>query len=217
MDNKYNVFLRLLKLNSNKNDNQKVFKDFITVFAIKLSNKVFFNKSNDELCREITKEYSEEEKILFYSLAAELTRLFYKENSPYDILGDIYKKISEKDYLQLYNNNSSKLQEVGRKLQGIININRKTNNGRMLEVNCGSGAMILAYASTLKMFNLDYKKDLEVTAIDTDMFNVFMTYIQLYFYEISAIVIWVDKNSNKELMRLYTPTYENQYENLMVA
>lgn len=158
MDNKYNVFLRLLKLNSNKNDNQKVFKDFITVFAIKLSNKVFFNKSNDELCREITKEYSEEEKILFYSLAAELTRLFYKENSPYDILGDIYKKISEKDYLQLYNNNSSKLQEVGRKLQGIININRKTNNGRMLEVNCGSGAMILAYASTLKMFNLDYKK-----------------------------------------------------------
>lgn len=217
MDNKYNVFLRLLKLNSNKNDNQKLFKDFITVFAIKLSNKVFFNKSNDDLCREITKQYTEEEKILFYSLASELTRLFYKENSPYDILGDIYKKISEKDYLQLYNKNSSKLQEVGRKLQGIININKKTNNGRMLEVNCGSGAMILAYASTLKMFNLDYKKDLEVTAIDTDMFNVFMTYIQLYFYEISAIVIWVDKNTNKELMRLYTPTYEKQYENLMVA
>ena len=48
-------------------------------------------------------------------------------------------------------------------------------------MNCGSGVMILAYASTLKMFKLDYKFDLEVTAIDTDIINVFMTYIQLYF------------------------------------
>ena len=34
------------------------------------------------------------------------------------------------------------------------------------------------------MFKLDYKFDLEVTAIDTDIINVFMTYIQLYFFEI---------------------------------
>ena len=66
-------------------------------------------------------------------------------------------------------------------------------------MNCGSGAMILAYASTLKMFKLDYKYDLEVTAIDTDIINVFMTYIQLYFFEISAVVILVDEKTNKEL------------------
>ena len=77
--------------------------------------------------------------------------------------------------------------------------------------------MILAYASTLKMFKLDYKYDLEVTAIDTDIINVFMTYIQLYFLEISAVVILVDEKTNKELMRLYTPLYENEEENLMVA
>ena len=59
----------------------------------------------------------------------------------------------------------------------------------MVEFNCGSGAMILAYASTLHIFKLDYKIDLDVAAIDTDIINVFMTYIQLYFYEISAIVI----------------------------
>lgn len=77
--------------------------------------------------------------------------------------------------------------------------------------------MILAYASTLKMFKLDYKYDLEVTAIDTDIINVFMTYIQLYFFEISAVVILVDKKTNRELMRLYTPNYEDDVENLMVA
>ena len=114
-------------------------------------------------------------------------------------------------------NNNSPLQEVGKKLQGIININKKTNNGNMIEVNCGSGAMILAYASTLKMFKLDYKKDLQVTAIDTDIINVFMTYIQMWFFDIAATVILVDEKSNKELMRLYTPAYEDEEENLMVA
>ena len=87
----------------------------------------------------------------------------------------------------------------------------------MVEVNCGTGAMILAYASTLKMFKLNYKFDLEVTAIDTDVINVFMTYIQLYFFEISAVVILVDEKTNKELMRLYTPFNKYDMENLMVA
>lgn len=102
-------------------------------------------------------------------------------------------------------------------MQGVININKKTNNGKMLEMNCGSGAMILAYASTLKIFKLDYKIDLEVTAIDTDIINVFMTYIQLYFYDIAAVVILADEKSNKEIMRLYTPAYDNDIGNLMVA
>ena len=109
------------------------------------------------------------------------------------------------------------MQEVGRKLQGVININKKNNNGKMIEVNCGTGAMILAYASTLNMFKLDYKKDLQVTAIDTDIINVFMTYIQLYFYEINATVILIDEKNNKELMRLYTPKYENDNENMIAA
>lgn len=87
----------------------------------------------------------------------------------------------------------------------------------MVEVNCGTGAMILAYASTLKMFKLNYKFDLEVTAIDTDIINVFMTYIQLYFFEISAVVILLEEKTNRELMRLYTPFYKDDIESLMVA
>ena len=44
-----------------------------------------------------------------------------------------------------------------------------------------------------------------------------MTYIQLYFYEISAVVILVNEENNKEIMRLYTPLYENEEENVKVA
>ena len=215
MNKKYEVFIQLLNFNNEKYSAEKVFKDFIALFAIGLSNNVIFNKENQEMYEEIYKSYDSSEQYIFYALSAELTKLFCNEKGPYDILGEIYQKITNKNYLKLISN--SPLQEVGKKLQGVININKKANNGKMLEVNCGSGAMILAYASTLKIFKLDYKFDLEVTAIDTDITNVFMTYIQLYFFEISAIVILADEKNNKELMRLYTPSYEDEMENYKAA
>lgn len=217
MENKkYELFINLLNFSKEKYSTEKVFKDFISLFAISLSNKVVFNKKNSDRYEEIYQSYEKEEQPYFYALSTELTRIFCNEKDPYDVLGDIYQKVTKSNYLKLLNNNSP-LQEVGKKLQGIININKKTNNGNMIEVNCGSGAMILAYASTLKMFKLDYKKDLQVTAIDTDIINVFMTYIQMWFFDIAATVILVDEKSNRELMRLYTPAYEDEEENLMVA
>lgn len=215
MDNKYEVFIKLLNFNNKKYSAERVFKDFIALFAIILSNTVISNEKNIKKYQEIYQAYDSEGQANFYALSAELTRLFGNEKTPYDILGEIYQKITNKSYLKLINSNP--IQDVGRKLQGVININKKNNNGKMLEMNCGSGGMILAYASTLKMFKLDYKLDLEVTAIDTDITNVFMTYIQLYFYEISAVVILMDEKTNKEVMRLYTPNYEDNMENLMVA
>lgn len=215
MNNKYEMFIKLLNFNMDKYSAEKVFNDFISLFAISLSNKVMFNKENNDMYEKIYQSYEKEEQFIFYALSAELTKLFCNEKTPYDILGEIYQEITNKSYLKLLNNNP--VQEVGKKLQGIVNINKKANNGKMLQMNCGTGAMILAYASTLKIFKLDYKFDLEVTAIDANKINVFMTYIQLYFFEISAVVILVDEKSNRELMRLYTPSYEADIENLMVA
>ena len=215
MNNKYEVFIKLLNFNTSKYSPEKVYKDFISLFAIGLSNKVYFNKENSDRYEKIYGSYEKQEQYIFYALSTELIRLFGNETNPYDILGEIYQDITKQSYLKLINN--SPLQEIGEKLQGVINLNKKASNGKMVEVNCGSGAMILAYANTLKLFKMDYKFDLEVTAIDTDIINVFMTYIQLYFFEISAVVILVDENTNKELMRLYTPDYENSEENLMAA
>ena len=215
MGNKYDAFIKLLNFNKDKYPTEKVFKDFISLFAISLSNKSYFNQKNNEMYEKIYQSYKKEEQFNFYALSMELTRLFCNEKDPYDILGEIYQKITNKNYLKLIKTN--RMNEVGRKLQGVVNINKKAKNGKMVEMNCGSGAMILAYASTLKIFKLDYKFDLEVAAIDTDIINVFMTYIQLYFFEISAVVILVDEKTNKELMRLYTPAYEDDIENLMVA
>lgn len=215
MNKKYEVFIQLLNFNTEKYSAEKLFKDFIILFAISLSNKVIFNINNKRMYDEIFEKYEKSGRYIFYALSTELIKLFHNEKEPYDILGELYQNICNKSYLKLVTNNS--LQEFGKKLQGVVNINKRNNNGKMLEMNCGTGAMILAYASTLKLFKLNYKFNLEVTAIDTDILNVFMTYIQLYFYEISAVVILADEKENKELMRLYTPAYDNDIGNLMVA
>ena len=215
MEDKYEVFIKLLNFLKNKYTPEKIFRDFVSLFAITLSNKVYYNKKNSDMYKEIYNSYQKEERYIFYALSSELVKLFRNEAEPYDILGDIYKRIANKTCLKIMFNNN--LQEAGKRLQGVMKLNKKNNTGKMLEANCGSGAMILAYASTLSIFRLNYKIDLEVTAIDTDIINVFMTYIQLYFYEISAVVILVDEKNNKELMRLYTPYYEDDIENLMVA
>jgi len=215
MNNKYEVFIQLLNFNREKYSAEKVFKDLVSLFAISLSNKVFFCQENSERYERIYKSYEKEEQYIFYALSAEMTRLFGNEKEPYDILGEIYKEITRESYLRLLSNETTRV--VGSELKEIININKKDKNGKMVEMNCGTGARILAYASTLSIFKLDYKSDLEVVAFDTDIINVFMTYIQLYFYEISAIVILMDKTGNKEIMRLYTPSYEDSFENLMIA
>lgn len=211
MDNKYEVFIKLLNFLIPKYSPEKIFKDFIFLFAISLSNKVYYNQDNNEMYQKIYNSYQKEEQYIFYAISVELVRLFKNEKEPYDILGDIYEKVSKSDYL------SSMKESLNKKIQNVFQINKKENIGKLIDNNCGTGRSILAYACTLKLFKLDFKYDLEVTATDYNLLNVFMTYIQLYFYQISAVVILIEKGTNQELMRLYTPEFEDDYECLVAA
>lgn len=206
MEEKYNMFIKLLNFNPEKYTQESVFKDFVSMLAIKLSNDVVYNRKNNDIYNEIMKKYNDIEQYYFYALSFEMKKILCREVNM-DILGEIYKEICSNQELKL---NNSILQEVGKKVQGIMNINPKEKNGKMVEVGCKSGGMILAYARTLEMLKPNYT--IEVTAIDTNIINVFMTYIQLYFNSISAVVILADESNNKELMRLYTPAYLEKKE-----
>ena len=107
MENKkYELFIKLLNFSEDKYSLEKVFKDFISLFAISLSNKVVFNKKNSDKYEEIYQSYEKEEQPYFYALSTELTRIFCNEKDPYDVLGDIYQKVTKKNYLKLLNSNS---------------------------------------------------------------------------------------------------------------
>ena len=66
MNNKYDVFIQLLNFNRDRYTAEKVFKDFISLFAISLSNKVYFNQENSNMYQRIYESYEKEEQFNFY-------------------------------------------------------------------------------------------------------------------------------------------------------
>ena len=72
---------------------------------------------------------------------------------------------------------------------------------------CGSGALIIAFAQTLREHNINYQQNLFVEAIDISEMCFKMTYIQLSLLGISARVVQGDSLSLKFQQVLYTPFY----------
>ena len=72
---------------------------------------------------------------------------------------------------------------------------------------CGSGALIIAFAQTLKEQNINYQQNLFVEAIDISEMCFKITYIQLSLLGIPAKVIQGDSLSLKFQQVLYTPFY----------
>lgn len=72
---------------------------------------------------------------------------------------------------------------------------------------CGSGAMILGFAKAMQECELDYQRQMVVTATDVDLKCVYMTYLQLSLYGIPAVVIHGNSLSMEEWSRWYTPVY----------
>ena len=101
MNDKYEGFIGLLNFFGSLYSAEKIFRDFISLFAITLSNKVFFNQQNKKIYDEIYNSYNEGEQFIFNALSAELTKLFGNEEEPYDILGDIYNRITDKKSVYL--------------------------------------------------------------------------------------------------------------------
>ena len=72
---------------------------------------------------------------------------------------------------------------------------------------CGSGAMIIAYAQTLKEQGYNYQNQLFVEAVDIDELCFLMTYLQLSLYGIPARVMLGDTLAWKFSQMFYTPMY----------
>lgn len=72
---------------------------------------------------------------------------------------------------------------------------------------CGSGALIIAFAQTLREHNINYQQNLFVEAIDISEMCFKMTYIQLSLLGIPAKVLLGDTLAMKFKECLYTPFY----------
>ena len=185
---KYKDFIEALDIGEGKYEKKDVFKDLITVIALGLSNRIKYNKKNEQYALKVMEKY-EGDKIIFVLLGHKLKQLYYKCEGITDILGHIYLDLSLKNKSLKQDFTPINLAECMAEMQGI---NRKAIEDKgfliVADYACGSGILLLEKARNLSKQGYNPKSELLVIANDIDPICAYMTYIQLCIYEIPGVV-----------------------------
>lgn len=205
MKNPIDKYVKLVTALSGKYSVWEIWNDYITLFAISLSNAFehqYKNEREEEYLK-ITKKYSREELDKYCELAAMLIGDMEK-NPDYDYLGEVYMKlrISSKakgQYFTPYH--ISKLMAkivIGENAQDPCIINEPT---------CGSGANIIAAANVMREKGYNYQQNAYFVAQDIDPLVAKMCYIQMSLLGMPGIVIIGNTllNTSEEKDHWYTP------------
>ena len=179
-------FMAKLQSLDRSKDKVTVFKDFLTLCTCSLAQPIYRSEKLEQRYLETVKQYTKEQAEEFSKLLALLVMAL--EEKYQDFLGEVHMSLN---FFEV--ENSGKLQD-----KELITLS---------EPCCGSGAMIIAFAETMRKHNFNYQNQLYVEAIDINDLCFMMTYIQLSLLGIPAKVVLGDTLSLKFQQVLYTPFY----------
>jgi len=191
---------------------REVFKDFIEMSAISISNSVEHSHYNEREKQYLSliKKYDSERQKLFpeaFALLVEALETEAQVGTPVDILGPLFMDFKLGDKGQFFT--PQHVCTMMGKLALSENDKSITEKGfiTLSEPCCGAGAMVLGFAQAMKNCKYDYTRQLVVTAVDTDIRCIHMCYLQLALYGIPAVVVHGDSLAVKEWSHWYTPVY----------
>lgn len=183
-----------------------VFNDFLTLSCCSLAQTVYRNDNLEQKYLNIIKTYTKGQAEEFSKLLAFL--VLGLEQAPQDFLGQVYMFLNlgsqaNGQYFTPYSVSKFMAEINFTEIESLQNNQLIT----LLEPCCGSGALIIAFAQTLREHNINYQQNLFVEAIDISEMCFKMTYIQLSLLGIPAKVVQGDSLSLKLQQVLYTPFY----------
>lgn len=183
-----------------------VFNDFLTLSYCSLAQTVYRSDNLEQRYLNIIKTYTKEQAEEFSKLLAFL--VLGLEQAPQDFLGQVFMSLNlgsqaNGQYFTPYSVSKFMTEINFTEIETIQNNQLIT----LSEPCCGSGALIIAFAQTLREHNINYQQKLFVEAIDISEMCFKMTYIQLSLLGISARVVQGDSLSLKFQQELYTPFY----------
>lgn len=204
--------INLLNQNAYHHRMHDVFRDFVAIYAITLSNavdKVHF-KEREAQYMNIIQAYSKEELERFAAALPELVLAY--EHGFDDVLGSIYMQ------LELGNARTGQFftpYHVCRFMAKIVGPTKEDIEGKVykkgfVEANdccVGAGAMIIALAEEMYHAKINYQQCLHVGATDVDITAVHMCYIQFTMYHIPAVITWGDSLKLESWGHWYTPAH----------
>lgn len=181
----------IIKSMSGKYSTHEIFRDFVECNALAIQNSCCL--FHDEIWEEREKQYlytinkyDEKDRMKIAEMSAYLCMAYEKEIID-DVLGNIYMKsnLGNKHVGQFFT--PFCVSKLTSHLTIPDNIDQN-NVFRMNEPTCGSGGMMIAAASTLKKRGINYQRCMKVVAQDLDWTSVYMTYIQLSYLGIDAVI-----------------------------
>lgn len=183
-----------------------VFNDFLTLSCCSLAQTVYQSDNLEQKYLNIIKTYTKGQAEEFSKLLAFL--VLGLEQAPQDFLGQIFMSLNlgsqaNGQYFTPYSVSKFMAEINFTEIESLQNNQLIT----LSEPCCGSGALIIAFAQTLREHNINYQQKLFVEAIDISEMCFKITYIQLSLLGIPAKVIQGDSLSLKFQQVLYTPFY----------
>lgn len=191
MANRKKDIVKMMQSMSAEHAPYEIFRDWVKMCALAIVNStsVFhggvYRKREEEYLSTL-KKYNEADQRCFPEMFSMLVETMGEEFG--DVLGEIYMEscMGNKGLGQFFT--PFHLSEL------CARLSLPEDGEKMLinEPSCGGGGMIIATAAGLKEKDIDYQRVMEVVAQDLDWNSVYMCYVQLSLYDISAIVCQCD-------------------------
>lgn len=207
--------IEAIKALSQRHATYEVFQDFLEISAIAISNSVDWIQKEEREKRylEIINQYLPDEQKQLVNIFACLINSMQIENEkgvPTDILGNVFHG------LELHNKYRGQFFTPFPvcELMGKISIGSRGKQVideegyiSLCEPCIGSGGLVLGFAAAMRSGDMNYQRELCVTACDIDIKCVHMAYLQLSLYGIPAVIIHGNSITLQEWSRWYTPAY----------
>lgn len=185
-------FLKVFDKLCYRHSKWQVWNDFLYLASATMANVVPTAEREEREKRylEIMDRYQEEQRIFFPELLGIIT-LALEENPEQDFLGTLYQtlRLEQHQKGQFFTPYSvcrfmAEIQMVEQELdkeeKPFISVNDSA---------CGAGAMLIAFANTVKARGLNYQQKVLFVAQDIDQTAALMCYIQLSLLGCSAVII----------------------------
>lgn len=165
-----------------------VFRDFVTMSAIAISNAIHHDKRREEEYLKIIKSYEKADQLAFPKLLGLLTEAL--EFAPFDVLGKLFMdlELGSRDKGQFFTPHtiSEMMSEI---LHGDELAELKKPFITLSEPACGAGGMVLAFVKSMLRHKHDPAKRLWAQCIDVDRLAALMCFVQLSLWNVPAEII----------------------------
>lgn len=177
--------------------------DFTELAAIAIQQSTNFTKAREERYMDTVERYEPDEVKLLPQLLGITTQAL--ELQFCDFLGELFQELelSSKWHGQFFTP-----YPICKMMASMTLDTKPFANGGVVSISepaCGGGAMIIAACEHLKEKDINYQRQLKITATDVDLTACHMAYIQLSLLGCNAVVVHGNTLSVEEYNHFETP------------